>query len=102
MYININIFNKYYNMLLLNYKAKKNTNQFKLYYEALKDYTEQELYTAIIKTIRENKYFPNVHEIVVNIPHTNVKKLQTWENIKSEKISSEEKKELEEMLKEFK
>ena len=102
MYISITTFNKYYNMLILNYKEKKDNKRLRLYYEVLKDYSEEELYKAIIKTIRENKYFPNINEIVTNIPHTDVKKLQSWENIKSEKISLEEKQELEEMLKEFK
>lgn len=89
-------------MLIINYKEKKDNKKLKLYYEVLKDYPEEELYEAFIKTIRENKYFPNVNEIVVNIPHINEKKLHSWENIKSEKISAEEKQELEELLKEFK
>ena len=103
MYINITTFNKYYNMLVLNYKIPKDTKQLKLYYEILKDYSEEELYEGITKTIRENKYFPNINEIIVNIPHTDTK-FKAWEDVKSEKIdtNSDEYKELEEMLKEFK
>ncbi len=91
-------------MLIINYKAKKNNNQLKLYYEALKGYTEKELYEAIIKTIRENKYFPNIHEIVVNIPHIDIQKFNEWDKIQPEKLDKESKeyKELEELLKEFK
>ena len=83
-------------MLLVNYKSTHNDKQFKLYYECLKDYSEEDVLKAVLETIKSNRYFPNVNEIIVNMPKKST--LDGWDNIKKEPLNEEERQELEKFL----
>lgn len=80
-------------MLLVNYKSTHDDKQFRLYYECLKDYDEKAVLKAVLETIKNNRYFPNVNEIIVNMPKKNT--LDEWDNIRKEPLNEEEKQELE-------
>ena len=99
--LNINIFKKYWNYLLLNYNKPHTQNLFNLYYSFFKDCSERDFILAVKKCIEKEKYFPNISELFKYLPSEDTDKLNEWKNVKKEEVSEEEKKELEEMFKDF-
>lgn len=92
--LNINIFNKYWKLLLLNY-SKKDTQDLKtLYYASLNDLTNEEFIKMIKIAIRTCKYFPNVYELRECL------KIPEWfdKEFKKDETSKEEQEELKKLL----
>ena len=97
--LNKYIFDNYYKMLLLNYNKKHTQSLYKMYYEFFKNETEEYFKNAVMEAIRNEKYFPNIAELSKYLPTKTEKKLKEWEDVRSEKVTEEEEKELKEMLK---
>ena len=96
--LNRDKFEIYYKMLLLNYNKKHTQSLYKMYYEFFKNETEEDFKNAVIQVIRNEKYFPNIAELSKYLPTKTEKKLKEWEDVRSEKVTEEEEKELKEML----
>ncbi len=92
--LNINIFNKYWKLLLLNYSKKDTQTLHNFYYSMFKSVKEKDFIIAIREAIKNQPYFPNVNEIYRYLPH----KIENWENIEKEITSEEEQKELRKLL----
>lgn len=92
--LNINIFNKYWKLLLLNYSKKDTQTLHNFYYSMFKDVEEQDFIIAIREAIKNQTYFPNVNEIYKYLPS----KIENWENIEKEETSKEEQEELRKLL----
>lgn len=97
--LNKYIFDNYYKMLLLNYNKKHTQSLYKMYYEFFKNETEEYFKNAVMEAIRNEKYFPNIAELSKYLPTKAEQKLKEWEDVRSEKVTEEEEKELKEMLK---
>lgn len=100
-------FDKLWELLIVNYGGTHN-EQKRLTYHYLKNYSAQEAASAIEKTIKNNRYFPNVNEILNYLPNTQFESEEItpiWvkhpELCVSKEMSKEEKQEMEELLKEF-
>lgn len=98
--LNINIFSKYWKLLLLNYNQKHTQEKHKLYYSFFKDVEEKDFILAIKECIKHQQYFPNVAEIYKYLPNKDVPK---WfnETIEHEPTTKEEQEELEKLFKDF-
>ena len=92
---NINIFNKYWNLLLLNYNKTHTQNLFNLYYSIFKIYSEQEIKEAFKEAMLHERFFPNINELNNYFENPKLKK---WDNIKKEEASNEEIEELKKLL----
>lgn len=92
-------FEIYYKMLLLNYNKRHTQSLYKMYYEFFKNETEEDFKNAVMEAIRNEKYFPNIAELSKYLPTKAEQKLKEWEDVRSEKVTEEEEKELKEMLK---
>ena len=92
-------FEIYYKMLLLNYNKRHTQSLYKMYYEFFKNETEEYFKNAVMEAIRNEKYFPNIAELSKYLPTKAEQKLKEWEDVRSEKVTEEEEKELKEMLK---
>ena len=96
--LNRDQFEIYYKMFLLNYNKKHTQSLYKMYYEFFKNETEEDFKNAVIQVIRNEKYFQNIAELSKYLPTKTEKKLKEWEDVRSEKVTEEEEKELKEML----
>ena len=97
--LNRDKFEIYYKMLLLNYNKRHTQSLYKMYYEFFKNETEEDFKSAVMEAIRNKKYFPNIAELSKYLPTKAEQKLKEWEDVRSEKVTEEEEKELKEMLK---
>lgn len=103
-------FDKLWDLLIINYGGTHN-EQKRLSYHYLKEYSVRVVSEAIEKVIRNNRYFPNVNEILAYIPNTQVNESEINEVIPywmknpevcvAQEMSEEEQKEMKELLKEF-
>lgn len=91
--LNINIFKKYWKLLLLNYNKKHTQELFNLYYSDFKKIKEEDFIIAIKGAIDNQPYFPNIYEIRKYLPK---KDIPQWldKKIEKEEATIEEQEEL--------
>lgn len=101
MYLDKNIFKKYWNILKRNYKDKYYTEQdAKYYYAILREYKEEDFIKAIKMVLKYCPYFPRVDEIVKFLP--NIDGIPEWFNQELHTQTSEsDKEEMKKILKEM-
>ena len=112
IYIDKDIFIKYWNILKKEYQDKTHdTQDLKLYYSILKDYKEKDLKQALKEVLKNENYFPRINEIIKYLPtHDTNNKIKydkdgvmLWNGKRCEvkKMTQKEQEELDKILKEI-
>lgn len=102
MYIKNTTFKKEWEQLEKYYKKKHTRDEANFYYSMLKDLDDEEFLKTMFNVYNNCKYFPNIAEIREQVPNKKKQIVDKWKDIKAEPINEEERKELEDLLKDFK
>ncbi len=101
MFIDINLFSKYWNILKKNYQDKThNEDDFKIYYSILKDYDKAVFIEGIKQVLKFQSYFPRIDEIVRYLPEKSEFKDFKWidKDLKVQEMTKEEEEEFNNIL----
>lgn len=106
--LRLDIFNTYWNILKNNYKdTQHNDKEYKIYYSIFKEYENDDFIKAIKMVLKYQSFFPRIDEIVKYLPQIDKipgsKLVPEWfdKDLKIEKLSEKEERELEKILREL-